>query len=346
MGSRKTRIAAEGALGRRRSTENSAVVTQGHTTVRAALEPLLDAPMTRFEVVLAWHRVHFELEWLRASGMEFQTFFERCMAKVEPDFIAVSPAGREGDWKSDGYVPSKKHHFQVYAPPTGIDSNATCAKIKDDFAGICEHWPDMLAWTFVWSTPRGGLPPQVVLLLNALDDANSDIAVDQWGLEPFWQQVRALDEQDRLDLLGHVPGPEDITGIESDDIRSMLTTLAERPLPTPSDIDFSLLEVGAKMERNGLGDGVRMLLTASYGLTPDVRKYLAGHPDPRFPDRVGDALKDLYREAEPTLGANSDALFGAMVQAVATPDGPTAKRYWAAAAIVGYSFELCDIFHR
>jgi hypothetical protein len=302
--------------------------------------------MTRFEVVLAWHRLNFEVEWLRASGTEFQALFERCMAKVETDFTAVSPAGREGDWKSDGYVPSKKHHFQVYAPPTGIDSKKTCSKIKDDFSGIVEHWPDMLAWTFVWSTPRGGLPPQVVQLLDALDEDHPAIMVDRWGLEPFWQKVRELDERDRLELLGQVPGPEEITRIESDDIRSMLITLAERPPPASTAIDFSLLEVGAKMERNGLGDGVRMLLTASYGLTPDVRKYLDGHPDPRFPDRVGDALKGLYRDLEPTLADNPDALFGAMVQAVAVPDGPTSARYWAASAIVGYSFELCDIFKR
>lgn len=302
--------------------------------------------MTRSEVVLAWHRLNFEVKWLRASGAEFQTFFEHCMGKVEPDFTAVSPSGREGDWKSDGYVPSKKHHFQVFAPPTGINSETTCNKIDDDFSGIVERWPDVLAWTFVWSTPRGGLPPQVVQLLDALSSSNPGIVIDQWGLEPLWQKVRALDETDRLELLGHVPGPEEITRVESDDIRSMLTTLAERPLLDSTAIDFSLLEVGAKMERNGLGDGVRMLLTASYGLAPDVRKYLDGHPDPRFPDRVGDALKGLYRDLEPTLAHNPDALFGAMVQAVAVPDGPTSTRYWAASAIVGYSFELCDIFKR
>jgi hypothetical protein len=126
----------------------------------------------------------------------------------------------------------------------------------------------------------------------------------------------------------------------------MLTTLAARTIPEPAELDFSLTTVGEKMERNGLGDGVRLLLTAAYGLVPDVRKYLDDHPDASFPDRVAEALKDLYRRLAADLEESPDALFGALIQTIAAPDGPVSSRYWAAAAIVGYSFELCDIFKR
>lgn len=296
--------------------------------------------------MLAWHRLHFENQWLRLAGTDFQRFFEDIMTKRAPDFVPVTPSGPAGDHKSDGYIPSTKHHFQVYAPPTGIDSARACAKIKEDFDGALIYWPDMRLWTFVWSTPRGGLPADVIHLLDELDAANEPITVDNWGLEPLWNQVRQLSESDRIALLGDAPGPEYITRIDSSDVLSMLTTLADRPIPAPEELDFALTAVGEKMERNGLGDGVRLLLTAAYGLVPDVRQYLAEHPDPSFPDRVAQALKDLYRGLEEDLETHPDALFGSLVEAVAAPDGPTTPRYWAAAAIVGYSFELCDIFKR
>ena len=303
--------------------------------------------MTRAEVVLAWHRLIFEVRWLRFSGTDFQGFFEGIMAKAELDFVVITPSGKEGDRKSDGYVPSAKHHFQVYAPPTGIDVAKACAKVREDFSGALLHWPDMRWWTFVWSTPRGGLPPQVVQLLDVLHAEHEAVVVDQWGQEPLWRQVRELPEADRVDLFGPAPGPEQITRIDSADVLSMLNTLAARPIPAPGELDFSLLAVGEKMERNGLGDGVRTLLTVAYGLLPDVQKYLDGHPDPSFPDRVAEALKDLYRDlSEEFDDDRPDALFGALIEAIATPEGPASSRYWAAAAIVGYSFELCDIFKR
>ena len=302
--------------------------------------------MTRGEVILAWHRLRFENQWLRLAGADFQRFFEEIMGKSVPDFLPVTPSGRDGDHKSDGYIPSTKHHFQVYAPPTGIDAARACAKISEDFDGVLFYWPDIRIWTFVWSTPRGGLPPDVLHLLDELAAVHQDLAIQNWGLEALWGQVEGLSESDRVLLLGFAPGPEYITRIDSADVLSMLTTLAARPIPAPEALDFSLTEVGAKMERNGLGDGVRLLLTAAYGLLPDVRKYLGAHPDPSFPDRVAQALKDLYASLAEDLEDHPDALFGALVEAVAAPDGPTTPRYWAAAAIIGYSFELCDIFKR
>jgi hypothetical protein len=303
-------------------------------------------PMTRGEVVLAWHRMGYELRWVKLSGFEFQSFFEEIMAKLETDFIPITPTGPAGDRKSDGHVPSKGQHFQVYAPPTGIDTARTIAKIREDFDGVLAEWPQIRSWIFVWSTPRGGLPPQVVSLLADLAHEHPELEIDQWGLESLWQRVRDLPEQDRIELLGPAPGPEEIVRIDSADVLSMLNTLAARPIPRPTGVDLSLTEIGKKMELNGLGDPVRVLITSAYGLFPDVQKYLDDHPDPSFPSRVAEALKALYNELTADLEETPDALFGALVLAVATPDGPTTSRYWSAVAIVGFSFELCDIFKK
>jgi len=302
--------------------------------------------MNREEIQLAWHELRFRLDWTRLAGSDFQRFFEEIMGKVETDFVPVTPSGQAGDHKSDGYIPSTKHHFQVYAPPSGIDSAKACGKITDDFDGVLFYWPDMARWTFVWSTPRGGLPPDVIHLLDTLAQQHQTIEIDDWGRDALWKQVGRLSDTDRSALFGLAPGLDAITKIDSADVLSMLNTLAARPIPSPETIDFELTEVGLKMERNGLGDGVRLILTASYGLMPAVRSYLASHPDPSFPDRVAVALKDLYLGLEGELDQQPDALFGAMVEAIANPEGPTSSRYWAAAAIIGYSFELCDIFKK
>ena len=297
------------------------------------------------DVTLAWHRLRFELKWIKLSGLEFQGFLEKVMAKLEPDFIPVLPSGSEGDRKSDGYVPSKSLHLQAYAPPTGINAAKTIEKINEDFRGLIQHWPDTRYWAFVWNTPRGGLPPQVIERLGELKAENLEVEIEPWGMETLWQRVRDLSEQDRNDLLGLAPGMEGITRIDSADVLSMLNSLADQPIPAP-DTDFTLVEIGEKMARNGLGDGVRLLLTAAYGLVPTVQNYLNRHPDPAFSERISQALKDLYASRAEDLADSSDALFGSMVEAIATPATPASPRYWAAAAIVGHSFELCDIFER
>src|SRR5581483_1613428 len=209
--------------------------------------------VTRAEVIRAWHRLRFENQWLRLAGADFQRFFEDIMTKRDPAFISVTPSGTAGDHKSDGYIPSARHHFQVYAPPTGIEAARACAKIREDFEGVLFYWPDLRVWTFVWSTPRGGLPPDVIHLLDELGAQHQDVEIQTWGLEGLWEQVEALSEAERVDLLGFAPGPEYITRIDSADVLSMLATLAARPIPMPEVLDFSLPELGQKIERNGLG---------------------------------------------------------------------------------------------
>lgn len=98
----------------------------------------------------AYYEQKFEVEFLRAKGDAFQSFFERLMGLVyKADFMACRPWGNQGDRKNDGFLKSERRLFQVYAP-NQMDAAKAKAKITEDFAGAREHWGKHFdAWTFV-----------------------------------------------------------------------------------------------------------------------------------------------------------------------------------------------------
>jgi hypothetical protein len=111
----------------------------------------------------------FRIEFLESRGDAFQRLFEKLMGKCYPsDFMACRPWGNAGDWKNDGYLPSRRILFQVYAP------NEICAakaieKINEDFAGAIEHWEEFFdEWVFVHNSHDSRLPPHVIMELAKL----------------------------------------------------------------------------------------------------------------------------------------------------------------------------------
>ncbi len=82
-----------------------------------------------------FYEMKFQIEFLQARGDAFQRLFETLMGKVYPeDFIACRPWGKTGDRKNDGYLPSKRKLFQVYAP-NQMAAKKAISKINEDFEG-------------------------------------------------------------------------------------------------------------------------------------------------------------------------------------------------------------------
>ena len=78
----------------------------------------------------------FRIAFLETRGDSFQRLFETLMGKVYPaDFIACRPWGKVGDEKNDGYLPSKRILFQVYAP-NEMSAKEAISKINEDFERI------------------------------------------------------------------------------------------------------------------------------------------------------------------------------------------------------------------
>ncbi len=100
----------------------------------------------------------FRIAFLESKGDGFQRLFEKLMFKVHPnDFLACRPWGNVGDKKNDGYLPSARTIYQIYAP-NELTANDAIKKINEDFNGAKEHWEctgqaaqDTFIWEFSYS---------------------------------------------------------------------------------------------------------------------------------------------------------------------------------------------------
>ncbi len=130
----------------------------------------------------AYYEQKFEIEFLRAKGDAFQTFFERVMGLAyKADFMPCRPWGREGDRKNDGYLKSERRLFQVYAP-NEMDGARAKAKITEDFEGAKEHWRRHFdSWVFAHNA-TDGLPPHVQRLLLDFEVASPGVKIEPWCL--------------------------------------------------------------------------------------------------------------------------------------------------------------------
>ncbi len=267
------------------------------------------------------------------------------MEKVDSTFMKVKPAGKEGDWKCDGWLPKSGTCFQVYAPES-LTSAQTITKITDDFEGAKARWgEDLKEWVFVFSSAQHGLPPQVVAHLQGLKGDNPTIEIDRWGREALWQKTKELSLEDRNDLFGPPPILREVTGATDAEVRTLLNYVRDQPIPN-LDEDLGRVGIEDKMDRNELDESVRLLITASNPVVSTVEHYVSKNVDPRFSQRVATVLKEKYDEFRDHLDGDADAIFGALVNNVAGDYQPPTKEYWAAVAIIAYYFQLCDIFER
>jgi hypothetical protein len=93
--------------------------------------------------------------------------------------------------KNDGYLPSKRILFQVYAPNEMTASEAI-AKIHEDFHGALRYWQRYFDnWIFVHNS-RKGLGPQITEKLNELNTFHESLTVKPWGFEALRQNVFTL----------------------------------------------------------------------------------------------------------------------------------------------------------
>jgi hypothetical protein len=154
------------------------------------------------------HKVLYDLKVAKATGAEFQAFFERVMEKHDASFCRIKPGGPEGDWKSDGYATADGTLYQCYAPET-IRAGPTTRKIAEDFEGAQAYWKDRLkSWVFVVN--RDALPAEVVAVLSDLKNAHSGSTSIHWLTpERLWTEILARFSEAALDdVLGRPPPAE------------------------------------------------------------------------------------------------------------------------------------------
>lgn len=182
---------------------------------------------------------------LKATHTEFQRVFEEAMQLLEGDrFTPIRAAGPEGDHKADGVLDKGRVVFQVYSP-NELGAAKTRAKVEKDLPGAVEYWDNVIEeWVFVYNRRvERGVVPQVVHILNVLDEEYPGIAIRSMNDGDLWNRLRdELSPTERAEVLGPaVDGWEGAFVPESDDLNEHFEDLERlrvvilQPLDQPID---------------------------------------------------------------------------------------------------------------
>jgi len=287
----------------------------------------------------AYYEQKFEVEFLRAKGDAFQTFFERLMGLAyKADFMACRPWGNQGDRKNDGFLKSERRLFQVYAP-NEMDAVKAKTKITEDFEGAREHWGKHFDnWVFVHNA-TDGLPPHVQKLLLDLAAANPGIQLQPWSLEELRPIFRTLTVEDKASWFGLAITDATKISLGFGDLKVVLERIAA--LPAPSMADVKDVPMG-KIEANALSEAVARLLKEGMIKSPMVADFLSQWYDETLGERLAEAFKTEYRRLRGDLGPNQ--IFAALQSWAGGDHRGTPEHELAVLTVIAYYFERCDIF--
>lgn len=290
----------------------------------------------------AYYELRFENAYLKKGGNEFQDFFSEIMEKCHPgDFQRVRPWGSAGDKKNDGYLPSARILFQVYAP-NEMTANDALTKIDEDFHGSLHHWQQYFdKWVFVHNS-RKGLGPHIVAKLNELTTYHSSVIVRSWGYEELRHNVFTLNESDLASLLGPAPSSKDMLDVRYDSVQEVLNKIVRQEPPLLQDI--RPVPPG-KLKFNRLSEGVQTLLTSGMQKADLVGNFLNAYSDPLYGNEIISTFNKEYKKYR-TLDMDPDIIFLKLQEFAGGHVRGTPTYEAAVLAVLAYLFKQCDIFER
>jgi len=287
----------------------------------------------------AYYEGKFEKEFLKAKGNAFQTFFNDLMARAyKSDYMPCRPWGSRGDRKNDGFLKSERRLFQVYAPNEMTEKKAI-DKIREDFAGAKDFWGKHFdKWSFVHNA-YDGIPPHVQKEMLDLEQSNSGIKLDPWGLEELRTVFRLIKREDLESWFGYAPNLQAKVGLGFEDIRIVLETIAFRK----PDSKMPVKQVPPKkIESNQLSDGIAILIKEGMTKASLVDDFFGKWHDPTFSERIAAAFREKYDSLRGTMTPNE--IFYEIQSWVGSSERGTAEHEMAVLSVMVYYFESCDIF--
>ena len=285
----------------------------------------------------------FRITFLETRGDAFQQLFEVLMGKVYPDdFMACRPWGNIGDRKNDGYLPSRRILFQVYAP-NEMSASEAISKINEDFEGAKEYWEKYFnEWVFVHNTHDGRLSPQVIERLEELKRENPEFRIGHWGYEELLIEFRKLHLADLESWFGIAFDMQASANLGYEELHAVLQHIQLTPPDDPDDVR----EVSrGKIEANLLSPSVADFLKIGMQKYRLVEGFFLHWQNPNYEEQLAIAFNDTYmefRDQEPAL--HPDRIFAKLEEwagGTATKI-PTEKA--AVLAILAYFFDKCVVF--
>jgi len=170
--------------------------------------------MTTAETYIA--RKLFQLEIYKRKGQDFENLFTRIMQLSTPGFVPVTPQGRYGDRKNDGFVKSTGKYYQVYSPDDPeLNEKKTIDKLVTDFDGLYKHWNEQVApikeFFYVINDKYQGCYPTVPPELKKIEDAHPPVNCYPFLANNLEDLFLTLSDNDKMEVIGYLVIPEDIS---------------------------------------------------------------------------------------------------------------------------------------
>lgn len=291
-------------------------------------------------VSAAFYGQSFRLAFMEKKGMKFQDWVaELGSHALGSDFEVVRPYGKQGDWKCDGRQMSTGTIFQCYGPETPTDQK-TIKKIKDDFSGALNKWPNFIKrWVFVHNTPSGQ-PPAVLSALDTLRRQHINISFEIWAKAELYTWHNML-SADKMSLIyGPAPNQKIADNLQLEDLKPIIDALECRdpdpdaPSPYPPSVE--------KLAKNELSEDAAELLKLGRRKVRLVETYFNKAGTVELGEKIAQSFRARYAELKATE-CPADQIF-CYLQAFAGYTGASPKRQVAVMAVMAYFFDKCDIF--
>jgi len=287
----------------------------------------------------AMYEKEFVIRFLSSRGEQFQALFSQLMSKAYPtDFMPCRPWGKTGDQKNDGFLPSERRLFQVYAPDE-MNAQKAIAKISEDFEGAKLHWEGKFdKWCFVHNAQRG-LSPQIINVLLDLKNANPEISVEHWGFEELKVVFRKLSLEALSDWFGVVPTEETLSQVGFQELRTVLESISAKATQGTEEVK----DVPAgKIEANALSESVVLLIKAGMSKAPLVDQFFQQWYDETYGERIAKAFTAKYQALK--TEQTPSVIFSELQLWAGGGTNQTPEIQVAVLAVLAYFFERCDIY--
>jgi hypothetical protein len=276
-------------------------------------------------------------------------------AKHGDAFATVAPQGSKGDGGNDGYLPSEKHYFQLYAPVSPKEKLTVAAKkVSTDFAKVNKQWgtkkQGISKFSFVFNDKYDGAPKEIEQALNGLRKKNEEITFAQYCCRDLETDFMALPDTEWDRILGMpVPDPARIGNLDYSVLGEVIRFImcadisdSETRLDLPPELDEKIqLNRLAKRHAVHIQNGALLAghidkyfkANSSFALS-ELRDHVVGHYE---------TAKKVVQEDPPTKSPTVDAVFDLFRRSLFPKYAATATAN-AVDAVIGYFFEACDVF--
>ena len=171
------------------------------------------------------------------------------------------------------------------------------------------------------------------------------LGIDHIGPAALWNILRNLGIADRVSLLGIVPDLSAAPVTTANEIQILMKYLGKYTPLMADTTGLDLTAIAEKLQRNRLSEAVTNIVRPSVPVARLVHRFVTGMPDPAFSQAIALDLAGKYKELAGSTDS-PDVIFGSIIDYVLGGYHMEPKFFWAAAGIVTYYFELCDIFEK